>query len=89
MYLSNFTRPDISYAVGKLSRYTSNPNLEHWNALEGVFKCLKGTINYEIHYDGFPSVLEGFNEANWISDSNKTNKYIICSFYLQVLVNIL
>ena len=49
MYLSNFTRPDISYAVVKLSRYTSNRNLEHWNALEGVFKYLKGTINYEIH----------------------------------------
>ena len=30
MYLMSCTRPDIAYAVGKLSRYTSNPRAEHW-----------------------------------------------------------
>jgi hypothetical protein len=29
MYITNCTRPDIAYAVGRLSRYTSNPNNEH------------------------------------------------------------
>ena len=27
--LMNYTRPDIVYAVGRLNRYTQNPNNEH------------------------------------------------------------
>ncbi|KAK4391507.1 Retrovirus-related Pol polyprotein from transposon RE1 [Sesamum angolense] len=33
MFLKNYTRPDIAYAVNRLSRYTHNPNNEHSNAL--------------------------------------------------------
>ena len=29
MYIMNCTRPDIAYAVSKLSRYTSNPGEDH------------------------------------------------------------
>ena len=72
MYLSNCTRPNISYAVCKLSRYTINPSLEHWHAIERIFRYLKGTMNYGIHYCGVLAVLEGFCDANWISDSDET-----------------
>ena len=72
LHLSNFSRPDIAYAVGRLGRYTHNPNESHWSALERVFKYLKGTIDYGIHYSNFPAVIEGFSDANWISDSDET-----------------
>jgi hypothetical protein len=65
MYLASATRPDISFAVSKLSRFTSNPGDNHWHALERV------TMEYEIHYFGFPVVLEGYSDANWISDLNE------------------
>ena len=29
MYLMNYTRPDIAYAVGRLSQYTQSPNQNH------------------------------------------------------------
>ena len=29
-------------------------------------------MNYGIEYSGFPAVLEGYNDANWISDSDET-----------------
>jgi hypothetical protein len=29
---------------------------------------LAGTMDYKIHYFGYPVVLEGYNDANWISD---------------------
>ena len=72
MHLMNFSRPDIAYAVCRLSRYTHNPAREHWDALVRLMKYLKGTINYGLLYSGFPAVLEGYSDANWISDSDET-----------------
>jgi hypothetical protein len=68
MYLASATRPDISFAVSKLSQFTSNPEDDHWRALERVMHYLVGTMEYGIHYSGFPAVLEGYSDANWISD---------------------
>ena len=72
LHLMNFTRPDIAYAVCRLSRYTHCPNNEHWEALIRLLRYLRGTINYGILYGGFPAVLEGYSDANWILDSDKT-----------------
>jgi hypothetical protein len=44
MYLASATRPDISYAVSKLSRFVSKPGDDHWRALERVLQYLKGTM---------------------------------------------
>jgi len=58
------TRPDIAYAVGRLSRYTSNPSTHLWQAIRRVLKYLKGTIDYGLSYYGFLSVLEGYSDAS-------------------------
>ena len=71
MYLINCTRPDIAYAVGRLSQYTQSPNQDHWTTIRRVLKYLRGTINYDLCFSGFPSVLEGFSDANWISHSDE------------------
>ncbi|KAG8503572.1 hypothetical protein CXB51_001539 [Gossypium anomalum] len=57
----------IAYAVGKLSRYTSNTSSLHWQALNRVLRYLKKTINYGLCYNGYPSVLEGYSGASWIT----------------------
>ena len=44
-WISSTTRPDITCAVGILSRFTSNYGYRHYNALLGVLKYLKGTPN--------------------------------------------
>nr|ABA96637.2 retrotransposon protein, putative, Ty1-copia subclass [Oryza sativa Japonica Group] len=62
MYLASATRPDISFAVSKLSRFVSNPGDDHWQALERVMRYLKGTMSYGIHYTGYPKVLEGYSD---------------------------
>jgi hypothetical protein len=64
MYLASATRPDISFAVSKLSRFTSNLGDDHWRVLEQVMHYLVGTIDYRIHYSGYPAVLEGYSDAN-------------------------
>jgi hypothetical protein len=71
MYLASATRLDISFAVSKLSRFVSNLGDDHWKALERVMRYLKGTMNYGIHYTGYPRVLEGYSDSNWISDADE------------------
>ncbi|XP_073130800.1 uncharacterized protein [Henckelia pumila] len=79
MYITNCTRPDIAYSINKLSRFISNPSHDHWKALERVFKYLKYSMDYGLHYSTYPSVLEGYCDANWISDtkdSKSTSGYV-------------
>jgi hypothetical protein len=45
LYLATRTRPDISYAVGVLSRVASSPHEEHRNADKSVLRYLAGTPN--------------------------------------------
>ena len=45
LYISNRIRPDISYAVGRLSRYTSKPSGEHWTALREFSDILEVQLN--------------------------------------------
>ena len=71
MYLASATRPDISYAVCKLSMFVSKSRDDHWRALERVLCYLKGTMSYGIHYTRHPKVLEGYSDANWISDADE------------------
>jgi hypothetical protein len=72
MYMMNSTRPDLAYAVSRLSRYTSNPSHDHWKALIRVLQFIKGTMNYGLHYTSYPPVLEGYSDANWISGESET-----------------
>ena len=71
MYLASATRPDISFAVSKLSRFVSKPGDDHWRALARVICYLKGTASYGIHYTGYPRLLEGYIDSNWISDADE------------------
>nr|GEU87059.1 zinc finger, CCHC-type [Tanacetum cinerariifolium] len=56
IYAMTSTRPDIAYAIGRLSMFTSNPSRQHWHTITRVFKYLKGTMNYGLSYVGYPSV---------------------------------
>ncbi|KAL6633353.1 hypothetical protein ACP70R_026024 [Stipagrostis hirtigluma subsp. patula] len=50
MYASTCTRPDISFAVGMLGRYQSNPGKDHWVAAKKVLRYLQGTKDYMLTY---------------------------------------
>jgi hypothetical protein len=50
LYLSTSTRPDISYAVGSLARFTANPGPAHDSALTHLFRYLQGTKDLKLVY---------------------------------------
>ena len=49
-YLAICTRPDISYAVGCLARYSGDPGPMHWTAVKHVMRYLKGTMDLKLTY---------------------------------------
>ena len=49
MYVMNCTRPYRAYAISKLSRYTSNPNQNHWIEMKRVLWCFNDIQNYAFH----------------------------------------
>nr|GFB32175.1 zinc finger, CCHC-type [Tanacetum cinerariifolium] len=69
MYVMTCTRPDIAFSMVKLSKYTSNPGAQHWQAIQRVLKYLKKTIDYRLTYIGYPLVLEGNTDARWIKNT--------------------
>ena len=50
MYLANFTRPDITFSVNLLPRYSSAPTRRHWNGIKHILRYLRGTIDMGLFY---------------------------------------
>ena len=63
-YATDCTRLDIAYAVGVLSRFTSKPSRDHWQAIERVMKYLSGTKLDGLFYKKYLAILEGFSDAD-------------------------
>ena len=55
-YLEQCTRPDISFALNRLSRYQVNPGLPHWNELKHLVRYVASTIKHGILFgkNGYP-----------------------------------
>ncbi|GJW79895.1 retrovirus-related pol polyprotein from transposon TNT 1-94 [Tanacetum coccineum] len=62
---------NLAYSVSRLSRYSHNPGRDHWDALVRVLQYLKHTMAYGLHYTKYPPMLEGYCDANWISNHNE------------------
>lgn len=68
MYAMTCTRPDIAYAVSKLSRYNNNFTMEHWTYAKRVLRYLKGTLNFRLIYVKSGKFLEGYADADFAND---------------------
>ena len=76
-----FTRPDISYAVTRLSQFMHKPTIDHCQAAKRVLRYLSGTRSHGIflHHNS-PLSLHAFSDADWAGDTNdfvSMNGYII------------
>ncbi|CAA7054571.1 unnamed protein product [Microthlaspi erraticum] len=49
-YVQTCTRPDITFAVGMLGRYQSNPGMDHWKAAKKVLRYLQGTKEHMLTF---------------------------------------
>ncbi|UYV74313.1 hypothetical protein LAZ67_11002983 [Cordylochernes scorpioides] len=70
MYLMTGTRPDIAYAVSRVSQFMNNPGPSHWTAVKKIFGYLKATKNIGICFGGSSCTtsLIGFSDADFGGD---------------------
>ena len=79
MYAMLFTRPDIYYSIGIVSRYQSNPKPKHWKAVKHILKYLRRTIDYMLVYRCEDLILIGYTDSNFHSDLDfrkSTSSYV-------------
>ncbi|GAU12596.1 hypothetical protein TSUD_132060 [Trifolium subterraneum] len=66
------TRPDISYAVGYVSRFMSKPLKSYLLAAKRILRYINGTIHYGVLFpysrDSSKLELNGFSDADWCGD---------------------
>lgn len=72
LYIAMATRPDIAYAVGVVSRYSSKPTEAHLTAIKRILRYLKGTINLALKYSDEPDSLIGYSDADWAGNLDST-----------------
>ena len=79
MHLSNGTRPDITYAVNRLARYTQNPKQSHWDAAIHLLGYVKRYPSVGITY-GTESGVRAYSDADlagcW-DTSRSTGGYVV------------
>jgi hypothetical protein len=74
MYLAVATRPDIAYAIQRLSTFTANPGLAHWVAAKRVLRYLSGTRELRLTYRGSKDLdksqlrFVGWSDADYAND---------------------
>jgi hypothetical protein len=73
MYAANGTRPDIAFAVNRLSKYSSNPDSIHITALKHVLRYIRGTLSFSLTYRGTKDKqppLTAFCDADYANDKD-------------------
>lgn len=66
-----FTRPDISFAVNKVSQFMHTPTDIHWQAVKRILRYLRGTLHLGLSVQ--PSLdynLVWYTDADWASCPN-------------------
>ena len=75
-----YTKPEISYAVGVLSRFNDKKTAASCKLLTHLLRYLKGHTLCQMEFSGTLLDLHGFSDADWGSDiitRRSTTGYII------------
>ena len=80
MYVMLCTILDICYSVDMVSRYQSNPEPKHWQALKHILKYLRRTINYMLVYQCEDLIPIGYTDSDFQSDLNFRKSTSGCTF---------
>ena len=82
MYAQVCTRPDITFIVGVLGRYLSNPGLQHWTAAKRVLRYLKKTKDYVLTYRRSKNLeIIGYSDSDFAGCQDSKRSHRVMSTY--------
>jgi hypothetical protein len=71
MYAMLGTRPDISFAVTKLSQFNSNPTPEHLKAAKHVLRYLASSRNFKLRFGSIDdNEIIGYSDSDYAGDAS-------------------
>jgi hypothetical protein len=73
IYLMICTRPDLAFALSRLSKFVHKPGIKHAAALKRLLRYLAGTQNLGITFSkpcSINPVLHGFSDSDFAADLN-------------------
>lgn len=50
LYLAQFTTSNIAFFVNLLTRFSSAPICRHWNGINHIFRCFRGTTDLGLFF---------------------------------------
>nr|KAJ0208302.1 hypothetical protein LSAT_V11C500255750 [Lactuca sativa] len=82
-YLTH-TRPNISFAVGVVSRFMKRPTTKHLQAVKGILRYVRGTLDYGLVYTrGKGKVtISGYSDSDLGMDINDRRSTSGMAFYV-------
>ena len=82
LYLALKTRPDIAFAINKLSRFSTNPDQSHFKALDRVWGYLNRYPSLGLLYNCNEDLyIKVYSDSDWgssLDDRKSTSGYISC-----------
>jgi hypothetical protein len=79
-YLALGTRPDLSFAVNYLARFSANPNETHWAALKHLIQYIATTRDKRLHLQESDNQLITWTDANWGGEFQRSTSGFIIHF---------
>lgn len=70
-YLTH-TRPDLAFSVGVVSRFMDKPTEKHLQAVKGILRYIKGTLDYGLTYTRGENrvILTEYSDSDFENDMN-------------------
>lgn len=62
---ATLTRPDLSFAVNKVSQFMHRPSIDHWTAVKMILRYIHGTMNDGLVFSSTsPLTLHAYSDAD-------------------------
>ncbi|KAJ1704596.1 hypothetical protein LUZ63_004375 [Rhynchospora breviuscula] len=78
---ATLTRPEISFAVNKVSQFMHAPTTTHWGAVKRILRFLCGTLHHGLHLSSTSSLaINAYSDSDWagsIDDRKSTSGFCV------------